>query len=125
MAPLTAENVIAYSTHGFRFTSFEMCAVKQSGVSRTVAPALDAPAAKPLSLHDSCAKPLTTDVICTLDSATSRAAPLTESHSALDMTPTRLVSCAHCNVLKGLLTKIAQFDTRATARDAHEYMHDT
>ena len=63
----------------------------------------------------------TTDVICTRDSATSRAAPRTESHSALDLTPTRLVSCAHRGVLEVLLAKIAQVDTRATARDAHEY----
>ena len=91
-----------------------MCAVKQFGVRSTVARALDVPAAKPLSVHDSCAKPLTTDVICTRDSATSRAAPRTESHNALDLIPTRLVSCAHRGVLEGLLAKIAQVDMRAT-----------
>ena len=105
VAPLTTENEIAYSTHGFCFTSFEMCAVKQSGVRRTAARVLDALAAKPLSLHDSCAKLLTNDVICTRDSATSRAAPRTKSHSALDLTPKRLVSCAHRNFLEGLLEK--------------------
>ena len=84
VAPPTAENEIAYSTHCFRFPSFEMCAVKQFGDRRTVARALDVPAAKPLSVHDSCAKPLTTDVICTRDSSTSRAAPRTKSHSAHD-----------------------------------------
>ena len=98
-----------------------MWAVKQFGVRRTDARELDVFAAKPLSVHDSCAKPLTTDVICTRDSATSRAAPRTESHSALDLTRTRLVSCAHRGGLKGSLAKIAQVDTRATARDAHEY----
>ena len=92
-----------------------MCAVKQFGVRRTIARALDVPAAKPLSVHDLSEKPLTTDVICTRDSATSRAAPRTESHSALDLTPTRLVSCAHRGVLEGSLATIAQSDTRATA----------
>ena len=121
VAPLTSENEIAYSTHWFRFQSFEMSAVKQFGVRRTVARALDVPAAKPLSLHESCSKPLTADFICTRDSATSRAAPRTESHSALDLTPTRLVSCAHRGVLEGSLAKIAKVDTRATAGDAHEY----
>ena len=121
VAPQTAENEIAYSTHCFRFPSFQMCAEKQFGVCRIVAHALDVPASKPLSVHDSCAKPLSTDVICTRDSATSRAAPRTESYSAFDLTPTRLVSCAHRGVLEGSLAKIAQVDTRATARDAHEY----
>ena len=121
VAPPTAENEIVYSTHCFRFSNFEMCAVKQFGVRRTVARALDKPAAEPLSLHNSCGKPLTTNVICTRDSATSRAAPRTESHSALDLTLTRLVSCAHRGVVEGSLAKIAQVDTRATARDAHEY----
>ena len=117
----TAENEIAYSTHCFRFPSFEMCAVKQFGVRRTVARALDVPAAKPLSIHESCAKPLTTVVICIRDSATSRAAPRTEFHNALDLTPTRLVSCAHRGVFDGSLAKIAKVDTSATTRDAHEY----
>ena len=98
-----------------------MCEVKQFGVRHTVARALDIPAAKPLSVQDSCAKPLTTNVICKRDSATLRAAPRTKSHSALDLTPTRLVSCAHRGVLDGSLAMIAQVDTRATARDAHEY----
>ena len=31
------------------------------------------------------------------------------------------MSCAHRNVLDGSLAKIAQVDTRATVRDAHEY----
>ena len=121
VVPPTVDNEIAYSTHYCRFPSFESRTVKQLGTRRTVARALDAPAAKPLSIHDLCAKPLTTDVICTSDSATSRAAPRTESHSALDLTPTRLVSCAHRKVLEGSLAKIAQFDTRAKARDAYEY----
>ena len=75
----------------------------------------------PLSVHDLCTKPLTSDVICTRDSATSRAAPRTESHSSLNLTPTRLVSCAQRGVFEGSLAKILQVDTRATARDAHEY----
>ena len=41
MAQPTAENEIAYSTHCFRFPSFEMCAVKQFEVRRNVARALD------------------------------------------------------------------------------------
>ena len=97
-----------------------MCAVKQFEVRRTVARALDVPAAKPLSSHDSCAKPLTTDVIYTLDSSTSRAAPRTESHSALDFTTTRLVSCAHRCIREDSLARIAQVGTRATIRNAHE-----
>ena len=121
VAPPTAENDISYSTLCFRLPSFEMCAVKQFGVLRTVARALDAPAAKQLLIHDSCAKQLTTDINCTRDSATSRAEPRTKPNSALDMTPTRLVSCAHRGVLEGFLAQIAQVDTRATARDAHEY----
>ena len=84
-----------------------MCAVKQFGVRRTVARALDVPAVKPLSVHDSCAKPLTTDVICTRDSATSRVAPRTESHSALDLTPIRHVSCVHRGIREESLAKIA------------------
>ena len=119
VTPLTAENKIAYSTHCF--PSFEMCAVKQFGVRRTGARALDLPGAKPLSLHDSCAKPLIIDVICTRDSATSRAAPATESYSALELTHTRLVSCANRGVLEGSFAKIAQVETRATVRDAHKY----
>ena len=87
VATPTAENEIAYSTHVCRFPSFEMCAVKQFKIRRTVARALDVPAAKPLSVHDSCAKPLTTDFICTRDSATSRAAPCAESHSASTLLP--------------------------------------
>ena len=98
VTPPTAKNEIAYSTHCFRFPSFEMCAVKQFGVRRTVARALDVPAATPLSVHVFCTKPVTTDVISTRGSATSRAAPRTESHSALDLTPTRFVSCAHCGI---------------------------
>ena len=121
VAPPTAENEIAYSTHCFHFPSLEMCAVQQFGVCRTVARALDVPAAKPLSIHDSCAKPLTIDLICIRDSATSQTAPRTESHSALDLTLTRLVSYAHRGVLEGFLAKIAQVDTCATARDAQEY----
>ena len=121
VAPPTAENEIAYSTHCFRFPSFEMCAVKLFGVRRTVARAFDVPAAKPLSIHDSCSKPLTTDVNSTRDYATSRAAPRTECYSALDLTPTRLVSCAHRGVFEGSLANIAQLDKRATARDTQEY----
>ena len=64
-----------------------MCAVKQFGVRRTITRALDVPAAKPLSLHDLSAKPLTADFICTRDSAISRAGPRTELHSALDLIP--------------------------------------
>ena len=74
VAPPTAENKIAYSTRCFRFQSFESCAVKEFGVRRTVARALDVIAAKPLScetaapVHESCAIPLVTDVMCTRDS---------------------------------------------------------
>ena len=121
VAPPTAENEIAYSTHCFRLPSFEMCAAKQFGVRRIVARALDVPAATPLSVHDSCAKPLTTDVICIRYSATSRTAPRTESHSALDLTPKCRVSCAHRGNREESLAKIAKDDTRATVRDAHEY----
>ena len=63
VAPPTAENEIAYSTHCLSFPSFEMCAVKHFGIRHTLARVLDVPAAKPLLVHDSCAKPLTTDVI--------------------------------------------------------------
>ena len=121
VAQLTAKNEIAYSTHCFRFPSFEMCAVKQFGVRRTVARAIDVPDAQTLSVHDSCAKPLTTDVIFTRNSSILQAAPRTESHSAIDLTPTRFVSCAHRGVLEGSVAKILHIDTRATARDAHEY----
>ena len=98
-----------------------MCAVKQFGVTCTVARAVDVLAATPLSVHDSCPKPLTTDVICTRDFATSRAAPSTKSQSALDLTPTGRVSCAHRGIREDSLANIAQVDTRATVRDAHEY----
>ena len=67
VAPFTAENEIVYITHSFRFPSFEMCAVKTFGVRRTGSRALDFPAATPLSLHNYCAKPLRTNVICTRD----------------------------------------------------------
>ena len=121
VVPPTVENEIAYSTHYCRFPSLESRTVKQLGIRRSVARALDAPAAKQLSLHDSCAKQLTADFNCTRVTATSRAAPRTELHSALDLTPKRLVSCAHRGVLEGSLAKIAQVDTCATERDAHEY----
>ena len=127
VAPPTAENEIAYSTQWCCFPCFERCAVKQFGVRLTVARARDVLAAKPLScttaapVHDSCATLLTTDVICTRDSAASRAALRTEPHSALDLTPTRPVSCAHRVIREGLLAKIAQVNTRATLRNAHEY----
>ena len=120
VAPPTAENEIAYSTQCCRFPSLERCAVKQFGVRRTVARALDVLVAKPLScttaepVHDTCATPLTTDVICTRDSADSRAAPRTEPHSALDLTHTRLVSCAHRVIRESSFAKIAKVDTRAT-----------
>ena len=117
----TAEHEIAYSRHCFRYPSFEMCGVKQFGVRRTDARALDEPTAKSLSVHDSWAKPLTNDVNCTRDSATSRAAPRIESHNAFDLTPTRRVSCAHRCIREELLANIAQVDTRPTVQDAHEY----
>ena len=130
VAPPTAENEIAYSTNCFSFPSFERCTVNQFGVRRTVARALDVTAAKPVScdtaapVHDSCAKPPTTDVICTRDSAASRAAPHTEPHNALDLTFTRPVSCAHRVVREDSLVTIAQVDTRATSRDACNYNSD-
>ena len=121
VAPATVENEIVFSTSCFRNPCFEMCIEKHFGVCRTVARALDVPTSKPLSIHDSCAKPLTTDVICTRDSATSRTAQRTESHSALDLAPTRRLLCAHRCIREEWLAKIAQVDTRATIRDAHEY----
>ena len=130
VVPQTAENEIAYSAHCFRFSSFTRCTIKQFGVRRTVARALDVTAAKPVScdtvarVHDSGAKPLATDVICTRDSAASRAVPCTKPHSALDLTSTRPVSCAHRGIREYLLVTNAQVDTRATSRDAREYNSD-
>ena len=69
VAPPTAENEIAYSTHYCSVPSFESRAIKQVEVRRTVAPAVNVLAAKLLScttatpVHDSCATPQVTDVI--------------------------------------------------------------
>ena len=121
VAPPPAKNKIAYSTHCFYLPNIEICTVKQFGVHRTVARALDVPAAKLLLVYNSCTKPLTINVICTRDSVTSRTAPRTKSHSALDLILTRLVSCAQSGIRKEPLAKIAQVDTRATVQNAHEY----
>ena len=113
VAPPTAENEIAYSTHYYRFPSFERCAVKRFRTHRTVARALDLVAAKPqpcnitAPVHESCAKPLRTSVVCTRDSDASCIALPTELYSALDLTSTRFVSCAH-RVRQDLLVTIAQ-----------------
>ena len=130
VAPPTAENEIAYSTHYFRFPSFNRCAVKRFGTHRTVARTLDVLATKPLPcnitapVHESCAKPLRTAVVCTRDSAVSCVAPRTELNSEIDLTCTRPVSCAHQDVRENSLVTIAQVDTRATSRDAREYISD-
>ena len=81
VAPPTAKSEIAYSMHYCHFLSFERCAVKRFRTYRTVALALYVLATKLLPcnitapVHESCAKPLTTDVICTRDSGASQAAP--------------------------------------------------
>ena len=124
VAPQTAENEIEYSTHRCRFPSFERRAVNQFGIRRTVARALDVLDGKPLScttdapVHDSCATPLAADVIYTRDSAASRAAPRTKIHSALDLTPTRPVSCEHRVIREDSVITIARINTRCTSRDA-------
>ena len=130
VAPSTAENEIAYSTHYCRFPSFERCAVKRFGTHLTVARALDILAANPLPcnitapVHESCAKPVSTPVVCTCDSAAPCGAPRTELYSALDLTSTRPVSCAHRVVREDSLVTIAQVDTCATSRDTREYNSD-
>ena len=121
VASPTAESEFAYTTQWFRFPSFKMWALKQFGVRRTVARSLDVPVVKPLSVHNLCSNPMTTDVICTRDFTTLRAAPRTDFYSALDLTSTRHVSYAHRGLLKSYLASIAQVATHATARDAHDY----
>ena len=128
VAPPIAENKIAYSTHCCRYPSFERCAVKQFLIRFTVARALGVPTAKSLpcnvtaSVHELSAKPLITVVVCTRDSAASCVAPRIEHYTARDLNSTRLVSYAHRVIREDLLELIAQIDTRAFLRDAHEYI---
>ena len=127
VAPPTADNEMAYSTHCCRFPSFQTCAVKQLGIRRTVVRALDVPTAKLLPcnitapVNQSSAKPLTTVVVCTRDSAALCIAPRTEPDSALDLTSTRPVLCAHRVIQNYLVLTIVQVNTRATSRNACEY----
>ena len=130
VAPPTAEYAIAYSTNYCRFTSFKRCAIKRFETYFTVARALDIVVAKPLPcditapVHESCAKKLSTAVVCTRDFAASCVASLTEHYSALKLASTCFVSCTHRVVCKNTLVTTAQVDTRATSRDACEYNSD-
>ena len=115
---------VAVVAESLQFPRFEKCAVERLAAHRTASRALDVSAAKPLScdtaapVHDSCAKPLTNDVIWTRDPSASCVALSTELCSALDLTPTRPVSCAHRVLREDSIIRIAQVNTRCTLRDA-------
>ena len=71
--------------------------------------------------HESSAKPLTTVVVCTRDSAALFDLPRTAFISALDFISTCPMSCEHRFIQDDLLVTITQVDTSGKSQNKREY----
>ena len=112
---------VAVVAESLQFPKFDKCAVERLAARRTRTRCTRREAVD-VKYHCACewvdCEPANHRRFCTRDSAALCVAPRIELYSALDLTLTRLVLCAHRVIQEDLVITIAQVNTCCSSRDA-------